>query len=110
MEVPGGRVSGNPSQEPVLAQQRLKVGRGLGDSRGRDADVLHDERGPGRAQPADESVETLANAPVHLDRLGVAVPFDGADQLPLPHRFERRPLPRIQRLRVGAAELEEEHR
>ncbi len=80
VEVSGRGVAGDAGEEAVLAEQRLEVAGALGDPLRRDADVLDDQRRPGRPHPPDQAVEALAHPPGELDLLGVAGEIDRADR------------------------------
>src|SRR5204863_9210377 len=74
VQVAGRRVARDAGQEAVLAQQRAQVLGALGDSLRAHADVLGDQRGARRAEPADDTEHPLANGPVLLGQLVVARP------------------------------------
>ncbi len=91
----------------MLGEQRLKVLGHLGHLRRRHADVLDDQRRPGRPHLADQPVHPLAHLPVDLDRFRVAVKVRLADQLAAREHLRRARLRGRQLGLVLAAELDQ---
>ena len=108
MQVPGRRVARHAGKEAVLAEQLAHVLRALGDAVRRDAHVLDDQRGVGRAHPADQAMHPLAHAPVELGHLGVGAELAGLDERVLGQDLLRGGLPLRQLAGVVRAELDED--
>ena len=97
-------------RKPCSPSSAADVLGGLGDAGGRDADVLDDQRRLGGAHLADEAVQALAHAPVHLDRLGVAAELRVADQLVGRDQLRGALLVLVEGRGVLARELDEQRR
>ena len=109
MQVAGGGVTGDAGQKSMLSEQRLKVAGALGNPLGRHADVLDDERGSGRAQAADQSMQSLSHPPAQLNLLPIPAELNRANRLvggEDPPRLGEALLQLILRAR---AELDQEH-
>ena len=110
VQVPRRRVAGDPAEEAVLGEQLADVARGIRDPRRRDADVLDDERGARRSQPADQPVQALADPPEELDHLRVAGEVGGSERIVGGEHLGGGGLARGQPLGVVGTELDQQRR
>ena len=110
VQVASRGVPGNARQEAMLAEQPLKVLRGLAHAGRRHAHVLDDHRDPWRPHRGEQALHPLSDPPQHLDLVALAREPGRVEELASREDLHRSRLRRVQVPLPFGPELDEQRR